>query len=153
MPEAIDPSAICRHEDCGIPGIHRAHLTKSRDTKPHHRPRRKRRDVAPPVWKLGDPEGLSNSVYAATSMTKPVVISEIVRDVRDDYGDVAERTVYRHVRKLVEIGRLLHVDFGLMFGGYIRPGARLLSDPEAMRDIIESTIEYGKGCTGRERYA
>jgi hypothetical protein len=147
MPEVLDPSEICRDDACPRVGIHRKHLTALHaPPEPHHRPTRR------PAWEQDDPEGLAASVLRATKM-RPVVISEIVRDVRDDYGTVHERTIYRHVRRFVELGVLIKLDLGFTFAAYIRPGARLLADPSSMREMIEGELDFNCAVTSRQRYA
>lgn len=71
----------------------------------------------------------------------------IQRDVRDDYGTVTDRTVYRHVRKLVQEAKLIKLDLGLAFAAYIRPRARLLADPEALRDYMLANVDCLPACT------
>lgn len=171
MSDEIDPSTICLDEDCDREGIHRKHLVAKRPPpEPHHRPSRQ------PLWKQDDPQGLIEALIRTTSGGQPFKIDEIFRGVRDDYGSVSERTVYRYVNRLVDAGLLVKIEskrerrrressnysrhrivakinLGLSFSAYIKPGARLLGDPEAMREYILGEIEFGKGCTGKQRYA
>lgn len=148
MPEAWDPSEVCRDENCHRRDLHRPHLVETRPPPTlHHRPNPNKK----PLWQRNDPKGLTGAVARAVDKT-PKRFIEIVRDVRDDYGNVTERSVYRHVKKLVERGHLIKLDLGLTFAAYIRPKARLLKDPEAMRDFIDGEIEYGRGCSNKVRY-
>jgi len=156
MPEAWDPSEICRDENCLIVGAHRPHLVAERPPPtPHHRPKKRRPDElsnnAP--WRQADPRGLRGAVARAIGKT-PKVFSEIVRDVRDDYGNVTERTVHRHLKALAEKKQMIKLDLGFTFAVYIRPKSRMLKNIEAIREYIEGEIslDNGSACTGTVRY-
>jgi len=112
----------------------------NREVKPHHRPGKK------PVWQLDDPTALTGAVARATSKAYPTHFAAIVRDVRDDYGTVTERTVYRHIKKLVARGHIAKVDIGFAFAAYIRPGSRMFKTADAIRDYILGTVEM-TACT------
>lgn len=143
------PSEICVDDACKRIDIHRKHLVMRHEPpRAHHRPDPNKK----PLWQRNDPNGLTGAVARATSKSQPKVISEIIRDVRDDYGEVTERSVYRHVKKLVERGHLIKLDLGLTFAAYIRPKSRLLKNPEALKDFVLGEIEFGRGCTGKQRY-
>lgn len=146
MSTAWDPSEVCRDENCRRADVHRKHLVAERPPpQPHHRPGKQ-------VWRYSDPRALTGAVARAASKSQPKIFREIVRDVRDDYGQVSERSVHRHINKLVERGQLIKLDLGLTFAAYIRPKSRLLKNPEALRDFIEGELEYGRGCTSKVRY-
>lgn len=147
MSIAWDPSVICCDENCERTDLHRKHLVAKRPpSEPHHRP------------KKSDPKTLTGAVARAVSRT-PKVFREIVRDVVDDYGKVspteasAERSIHRHLKKLVERGQIIKLDLGFTFAVYLRPKSRWLRDPEAIREYIEGEIEYGRECTSDVRYA
>jgi hypothetical protein len=143
MSDAWDSSEICRDDQCTRRDVHRKHLVAGHaPPKAHHRPDPNKK----PLWQRNDPRGLTGAVARATSKT-PKVIAEIIRDVRDDYGSVSDRSIYRHVKKLLERGQLIKVDIGLTFDAYIRPKSRMLKDVEAIRDFIEGEIEWGRSCT------
>lgn len=158
MPKAWDPSEICRDEDCLIVGAHRPHLVAERPPPaPHHRPKKRRPDelmFARTPWHQADPRGLRGAVARAVSKT-PKVFHEIVRDVRDDYGNVTERTIHRHLKALTERKQTIKLDLGFTFAVYIRPKSRMLKNIEAIRDYIEGEIslDNGSACTGTVRYA
>jgi len=84
------------------------------------------------------------------SKSRPVHFAEIVSAVRDDYGSCTERTVYRHIRKLVARGQAVKLDLGLSFAAYIRPKSRLLRDLESLRDYMLGICEIH--ATTSERY-
>lgn len=155
MSEEWDPDQICRDDDCNRPGVHLKHpvLSRGRTVKVHHRPDPTTvqlalpSDAKPPpdskraAWKRDDPKGLTEAVARATSRAYPTHIAAIYRDVQDDYGECTERTVYRHVKKLVERGHLIKLDVGLSFAAYIRPKSRLLKDHAAIREYLLGIVE------------
>ena len=131
-----DPSAICRDERCEIVGLHRPHLIKKRTAEPHHRP-----SSSPvPPWKRQDPRGLSGAVMRATSKAYPVVFQSIMREVFDDYGSVTRRTIYRHVRALVQQGCLVRYELGGI-AAYVRPKSRLFGDRRSVRDYVLANFD------------
>ena len=137
----LEGSGICRDEACPIVRVHR-----------HKVPVWARRQAArrvqmtpaekPPKrpWAKDDPEGLAESVIRATGEL-PTCASWIARDVRDDYGHCSDRTVYRYLRRFVEEAKIIKVDLGLHLAAYLRPKARLLADPGAIRDYMLSMVE------------
>jgi hypothetical protein len=132
---------ICRHENCDIEEVHaKHHVMRALPEPKPARPGKK------PPWRQDDPEALTESVYKATSDAYPMLSSWIARDVRDDYGTCTDRTVYRHLRRLVAEARLVKVDLGLAFSAYIRPKSRLLADPQALRDYMLAQMEI-TACT------
>jgi hypothetical protein len=133
----LDPGLVCRDEDCTIVGVHRKHLVRHRELKPHHRAA----TGARPLWKKDDPTALTGAVARATSRAFPTHFAAIHRDVQDDYGPCSERSVYRHLAKLVERGHLLKLDLGLPCAAYIRPKSRLLRDVPAIREYMLGVIE------------
>ena len=113
-----DPELICRDDDCMISSIHARHpVLKKRQPQVHHRPSTSQK----PLWQRDDPKALTGAVARATSKAYPVTVTAILRDVVDDYGPCHERTVYRHIKKLVERGQLIKLDLGLQIHAYIRP--------------------------------
>jgi len=137
----VESGSICRDEHCDRMGVHPWHpMGANREVKPHHRPGKK------PVWQLDDPTALTGAVARATSKAYPTHFAAIVRDVRDDYGTVTERTVYRHIKKLVARGHIAKVDIGFAFAAYIRPGSRMFKTADAIRDYILGTVEM-TACT------
>lgn len=145
MSDDFDPRDICREEDCKIKCVHRKHSMRIRRLrKPievHHRPKGKK-----PLWQQDAPAILTEIVLEAVG-DRPMIMQWIQRDVRDDYGTVTDRTVYRHVRKLVQEARLIKLDLGLAFAAYIRPRARMLSDTEALRDYMLANVDCLPACT------
>jgi hypothetical protein len=150
-----DLESICREDDCNTPGVHPKHpvapplATPIEPAKPklrerpiqvHHRPDPTKKQL----WQRDDPTGLTGSVARATSRTNPVSMVDIVNYVRDDYGPCAERTVYRHVRKLVERQCLVKLDLGLPMAVYIRPKSRLLREPEVIREIMLDRLDMSR---------
>ena len=130
---------VCRSDECEIEGIHTRSLCRTD---------RHGGVLQPPVaiskrpaWLKDDPEGLQESVRRAVPKTLPTNFSAIVDKVTNDYGAVTERTIYRHVKKLVERGELLKLNLRLGFAAYARPTSKLLSDPSEMRDIMTGLVD------------
>jgi hypothetical protein len=158
-----DPGLICRDDDCELneDGIHPKHSQRrKRPPEVHHRPKP---GGVLKIWQYADPPGVAESVEKATSADRPKVIWEIVRDVQDDYGSVTERTIYRHVRALVDAGRLIKLGNGgggragsinlrLPFAAYIKARSRLLADPDNLRDYMLGTYELHPA-TKKSRHA
>lgn len=129
---------ICRDEECDLEGLHATGQCCGM-----RRRRRKERPLkttqAP--WRVADPAGLSEAVLRAVPPTLPTHFSAIYDGVRNDYGSVHERTVYRHIRKILRRGELIKVNLRLGFAAYIRPKAKLLADLSTMRDVVESMVD------------
>lgn len=151
MRKGLDLSSICRDDRCTIIEIHAPHLVGATfEPKPHHRPRKIRctacswrgtasfermgcpkcnqpitavKEVQP--WEVHDELALVRSIANATSKAYPVTFSMIYRDVTNDYGKVDERTVHRHLSKLVDRGCLRKHQIDMPFAVYVRPGTRL----------------------------
>jgi hypothetical protein len=138
--DLLDPSLICRDEDCEIDGVHRKHLVQPSKSRPHHRPKRTGRSLKPP-WQQDDREGLRMSVERAAANGLPMYPSAIVRDVRDDYGTVHERTVYRYLRNSVLTGRVLKLDLKLPFAVYLSPNSALLHDLASVREYMVAVVD------------
>lgn len=137
MSDDFDPKHLCRDDDCDIEEVHLAHKRlRRRPIAVHHRPNKNRR----PLWQQDDPAALADSVLKSVG-EQPTMMQWIARDVRDDYGTVTDRTIYRHVRRLVQEAQLIKLDLGLAFAAYIRPKSRLLSDPQALRDYMLSNAD------------
>ena len=144
----IDPDLgqICRDERCEIEGLHAKHVLKCKrgDCKPKARR----------PWTRPDREGLAECVLRATSDRVPRWFQEIAPEVRDDYGTVSNRTLWRVIRDLVEHGRLIKLELGLAFSAYIRPVDRpvpcRLASPDEQRDYMLSLVEIHP--TGRDAY-
>ncbi len=136
--------AICRDEECTIVGVHtRSICTAGKLNGPikitphgHLIPK----SGARPPWKKDDPKGLTGSVARATSQLRPINLLGIYNAVSNDYGGVSERTIYRHVAKLVARGHIAKIDMG-RFAVYLRPNSKLLRDPDAIREYVEQNIE------------
>lgn len=144
--DELDPSNVCRDENCDRVDVHRKHLiAKHRPPKPHHRPK-----TTKPLWLSHDPKALTGAVARATSKAYPTVFTEIVHRVHNDYGSCTERTIYRHLAKLIERGQLIKLDLGLTFAAYIRPRSRLLDstgapkDFQALREHVVSEYHPGR---------
>lgn len=133
----LDPSEICRDEDCGRLDIHPKHpvLHRKCEARPHHRPSRR----AP--WTQDDPDALGDAVERATSWAYPTHFAAIARDVRDDYGPCCDRTIYRHLSARVASGKIVKLDLGLAFAAYIKPGSRLLRDPASIREYMVGLVD------------
>lgn len=86
-------------------------------------------------WQYDDPRGLTGSVARAASKAAPKTFAMVCRDVWDDYGPCTERTVHRHLAKLVDRGCILKIDIGEAFDVYLRPGSRLASDIDTLREF------------------
>jgi DNA-binding Lrp family transcriptional regulator len=71
------------------------------------------------------------------------VFWQIYRDVRHDYGSVADRTVYRRLRFLVDGGHIDRISLPMINdGGYVLPGSPLLQDmPTAYEQIRVAHLE------------
>lgn len=168
MLEGVEADGVCRDEWCPIVELHMANDDRHGDRekrdeikpRPHHRPRAKAPLAPKPLhpnyvpWKQADTQGLLNSVMKATNGRVPVWFQEIRDEVRDDYGDVADRTVWRAIKKLVERGALIKLDIGLAFAAYIRPigkkgrKAGRLDDINEMREYMLGLVECHP--TGRD---
>lgn len=130
---------ICRSDSCEIEEVHTVSLCKTD---------RRGGIVQPPVkvtkrpaWMQDDPEGLAEAVRRAVPKTLPINFTAITNKVRNDYGDLTERTVYRHVKKLVMRGELLKLNLQLGFAAYVRPGSKLLGDLSQMRDVMADLVD------------
>lgn len=146
MSDDWDPkNKICRDDDCDIDEVHLAHKRlRRRSIIVHRRPKRHQplaRTALPQ-----EPDALSDSILKAVG-DYPMMMHWIQRDVRDDYGSVSDRSVYRYVRRLVEQARMIKLDVGLAFAIYIKPRARLLADPSAIRDYMLANADCLPACT------
>ena len=132
----VDVTAICRDDLCIIPGIHQRHeispslarQLRKRESKGCQRPTKRS------VWKLDDVDGLREAVERATSRYYPTHLQLIHQTVLHDYGSCCERTVYRHLRWCVDTGRVIKLDLGLSFAGYLRAGSPLVNEPDTLRE-------------------
>ncbi len=88
------------------------------------------------VWQKDDPEGLSEAVMRAIPKNRPTHVAAVVESVRNDYGEVAERTVYRHLSRLVKTGEIIRQDVQLGFAALVRPYSKMLRDLPTMRDVL-----------------
>lgn len=144
-----DYDLICRDERCDRIDLHRKHLIVARVAKPHHRPKPIAKPTAKPLaakpekldvkplWRRPSPKALTGAVARATSKSWPTHLAAIARNVADDYGPCCKRTVYRHVKKLVERGHLIKLDLGMDCCAYIRPKSKLLDDLASLREHME----------------
>ena len=130
---------VCRDEECEIEGVHTLSLCRKNRHGGVLQPPVK--VSKRPAWLKDDPDGLQESVRRAVPKTLPTNFSAIVDKVVNDYGNVTERTVYRHVRKLVERGELLKLNLRLGFAAYARPTSKLVSDLPGMRDIMTAIVD------------
>lgn len=149
MLEAFEAAKICRDDDCDRKGIHPVHEVV-RKPQVHRRPGK----LAP--WKQPDADGLLSSVMKATSVHKPRWFQEISTDVRDDFGSVTDRSIWRAIAKLVERGHLLKLELGLTFFAYIRPmpkKGRPVGRPETDQELRDymMAIVTGHPTMPRER--
>ena len=135
MSKVKELKQICQVEHCDRLGIHAPHPV------PAPPPERAIRITARPPWQQDDPRALTGAVARATSKAYPVHFAEIAREVRDDYGTCADRTVYRYLAKLVARGHVVTVDVGLTCAAYVRPKSRLLAAPDAIREYMLGKLE------------
>jgi hypothetical protein len=143
MLEEVGDCSICRDEACEIEGLHAKHelheLGVHASPTAHHRPKAK------PPWQQPDPDGLLKSILDANSEIRPKWFQEIAPDVRDDFGNVTDRSIWRGLKKLVERGQLLRLDLGLAFHAYIKPCCRRPvgrpATTEDMREYMLSIVE------------
>jgi hypothetical protein len=126
---------ICKAEHCERIELHEAHEL------PAPGPGKPVRPTSQPPWRHDAPKALTGAVARATSKAYPVHFAEIVREVRDDYGTCADRTVYRYLAKLVARGHVVKVDVGLTCAAYVRPKSRLLEAPDAIREYMLGKLE------------
>lgn len=150
-PSCAHEVAWCRDEMCPRMDLHRAHaMDEGEDfrrerVKTEVRGRASRSSRLP--WKRPCPKALDHSIVKAVSETYPKHISAIVADVRDDYGTIGSsesslhRHVQRHLARLVEHGHILRVDLGQRLFAYLRPGSKLASDVDLIREQILLRIE------------
>lgn len=185
MQKGFDLSSICRDERCTIVEIHTKHLVQGpREPRPHHRAAKIRCTACPwrgvasfermgcpkcgqpiaPVkevqpWESHDERALVRSIACATSKAYPVTFSMIYRDVVNDYGKVDERTVHRHLARLVDRRCLIKHDVRLPFAVYVRPGTRLTYDEiceyeydnietpsQVKRAQLRKALRYAEAC-------
>jgi hypothetical protein len=112
-----DLGQICRDERCDIEEIHAKHQIRCKreeDCGPKYRR----------PWSQPDRAGLAECVLRATSDRVPRWFQEITPEIRDDYGNVSDRTVMRVIRDLVKHGRLIKLELGLAFAAYMKPATR-----------------------------
>lgn len=148
--------SICQDEHCTIIEVHAIHAVPA--VRPHHRPKPMKCTLCPwkgpaslernacprcksaitgtrAPWEYDDPMGLTGAVARATSKSYPMTFAMICRDVRDDYGECTERTIHRHLARLVDRGCILKVDIAQAFAVYLRPGSKLANDIETLREF------------------
>lgn len=130
---------VCRSEECEIEEEHTRSLCRAGRHGGVLQPPVK--VSKRPVWLKDDPEGLQESVRRAVPKTLPTNFSAIVDKVTNDYGSVTERTIYRHVRRLVERGELLKLNLQLGFAAYARPTSKLIADLGSMREIMTGLVD------------
>lgn len=152
--DSFDPDAICRDDACGRTDLHPKHfvpraLAARHRPQAHHRPNAAAVPLAPPKRQNrepGAPRALTNAIARATSKSDPRQFSELCDRVRSDYGSAPDRSISRYLARLVERGHVIKLDLGLAFAAYIRPGSRLLGDPESLRELMlgKITETYGR---------
>lgn len=130
----------CRDEQCEIVELHEEHDVVVQ-RKVERAPSEGRA-----LWKRSAPKALDRSIMKQTSKYWATHFGEMLRGVRDDYGECEERTVYRRVKRLVERGNLIKLEVGLAMAIYVRPKSRLLRDVgmlrEQMYDRLETNGQY-----------
>lgn len=141
-----DMGEICRDEHCELDGLHAPEeceqarrtsriellyeeLSEIKGAKPAPTPKR-------PASLKDDPEGIREAVLRAIPKNLPTHFGAVADAVRNDYGEVAERTVYRHIKRLVKAGELVKQDLRLGFAAYVRPYSKMLRDLPTMRDVL-----------------
>lgn len=137
---------ICRDEACEIDHLHapaeceRVRQLRRVDLLFNEIREIKRVKPEPAVkrvpWHKDDPEGVREAVLRAIPKNLPTHFGAVADAVRNDYGEIAERTVYRHIKRLVRAGELVKQDLRLGFAAYVRPYSKLLSDLPTMRDVL-----------------
>lgn len=162
MSSDFDPELVCRDENCDREGVHPRHVkVKGFTPKPHRRPKTTRvrcnacgatrllrrfddpacpcggRYVSKPPWQSDDREGLRESVLRAACKPFPVTFQDVLRAVQEDYGRCTERTVYRHLRRVVkDEGKVVKLDVNLGHAAYISPDSRMLRDPTTIKEYL-----------------
>lgn len=131
-----DPHSICRDERCEIEGAHPKHLIRKVKARVHHRP-------SGELFEKPKPSALLEECVERAIGHIPVTVLEVQRDVKDDFGETCERTIYRHLKNLVAMGRIVKLDVGLSFAGYIKPGARMARDRAVVREYLLEHIDGG----------
>jgi len=137
--QELDPSRLCRDDECDRIGIHLAHdVTR--------KPERKYKSVSPrAVWDRASPKALDHSIALATSKTYPRHFSAILQIVENDYGSCNYRTVARRLKRLVQRGHLLRIDLGQQLYAYLRPGSPMEREIDLMREQCCDAIEAAIG--------
>jgi len=148
--EDLDPSKICRDEDCDREEIHPAHDAPLAAIKALSHGlclrRRKTKPTEPlrEPWKKSSSEILDELIEACLSDTIPKRSFEIYQDVLDEYGSLAERedTAMRqlryHLQSLARSGRIVQVDLGERLVVYLRRGSRLVDDPQMLAELVDA---------------
>lgn len=168
MFHGLDLSSICLDDHCDIVELHARHVVRFKEPRPHHRPKKIKcsscewrgvasfermgcprcgqaieavREIKP--WQEHDKLAIVRAIANATSRAYPVTFSTIYQRVIDDYGQVDERTVHRHLKVLVDRGCLLKYDVRLPFAVYVRPKTRLTYEEilEYEYDSIETPAQ------------
>lgn len=134
MSKASELKRVCRNEHCTRVEVHAPHRVAKVAAPPPSRSTR-------PPWTRDDPRALTGAVARATSKAYPVHFAEIAREVRDDYGTCADRTVYRYLAKLVARGHVVKLDVGLTCAAYLRPKSKLIAAPDAVREYMLGVLE------------
>jgi hypothetical protein len=139
MLDWIDPSLICRHESCDIEGIHPWHQVRCRkEPKP-------RSNKAP--WNLPAPNALDDAIVRAVSDVRPRHFAALLQEVENDFGTLAEnrksgiRRMHRHLKQLVDAGRVLRIEIGETLFAYLKPTSRVAKDVLFLREQILESID------------
>lgn len=131
---SVDAGCICRDENCERLDVHAAHdVPKVKKERPPSPGRE--------LWKRSAPKALDHAIAKATSKHDVTHFGAILNEVRNDYGDCEERTVYRRLKRFVERGHMVKLDLGLSMAGYIRPKSKLLGNPDYLRERLLDKLD------------
>lgn len=131
-----DQIAVCRDEACSINHVHPNHIfplgeQSSRPKRPWWL------QTEPGAHLRPDPKGLHQIVRRIFSGTDwPLAFVDVKQVVLNDYGSASNRTIHRHIAKLVADGFVLALDLELEFSylAYIRHDSRYLNDRDNLRE-------------------
>jgi hypothetical protein len=128
MVDNVDPSSICRDDNCEKTDLHAAHDVPRRRVKSGAR--KKQND-----W---DPDGLSETVLKVVCDTEwPLAFSDVKSAVLNDFGSTTDRAIHRHLARLEEKKKIMRLELGLAFAAYIKPSSRFLKDPDNLREHLQ----------------
>lgn len=140
MSKDWDPTKFCVDEECEIERLHPRHRRLKRRPVLHHRPV-PNAPLSIDQGGLPKPSELLAERVLNAIGELPMMIGWIQRDVRDDYGSVTDRTIYRHVKRLVQERKIIKLDVGLAFCVYMRPTSRYLHDHLSLYEYLTTNAD------------